>query len=75
MRPYLYRGAFDPLYDRSQVWKRWANQQAETTASWYTGENIEGKPIGFMPYIGGYAAYKEKCEDVSARGYAGFTRS
>ena len=46
-----------------------------SSASWYTGENIEGKPIGFMPYIGGYASYKEKCEDVSAKGYAGFIRS
>ena len=41
-------------------------------ASWYMGANIEGKPRVFMPYIGGVAAYKEKCAEVAANGYTGF---
>lgn len=41
-------------------------------ASWYTGENIKGKPIGFMPYIGGFPQYRDKCEQVVANGYQGF---
>ena len=43
-----------------------------SSKSWYTGENIAGKPVGFMPYIGGYPQYKEKCEAVEAQGYKGF---
>ena len=43
-----------------------------SSKSWYTGENIAGKPVGFMPYIGGYPQYKEKCAAVEAQGYKGF---
>ncbi|MEM0988792.1 MAG: NAD(P)/FAD-dependent oxidoreductase [Pseudomonadota bacterium] len=43
-----------------------------STASWYTGQNIEGKPVRFMPYIGGMPRYREKCEAVVANGYEGF---
>jgi cyclohexanone monooxygenase len=41
--------------------------------SWYVGANIEGKPRVFMPYIGGVGAYRQKCAQVAARGYEGFT--
>ncbi|MEM7422770.1 MAG: NAD(P)/FAD-dependent oxidoreductase [Pseudomonadota bacterium] len=43
-------------------------------SSWYTGENIAGKPKVFMPYIGGFPRYVEKCEDVVAKDYEGFRR-
>ena len=43
-----------------------------SSASWYTGENIKGKPVGFMPYIGGFPQYREKCEEVATNGYQGF---
>ena len=43
-----------------------------SSASWYTGENIAGKPVGFMPYIGGFPSYREKCEKIAANGYEGF---
>ena len=43
-----------------------------STASWYTGENIKGKPVGFMPYIGGFPKYRKKCDEVAANGYQGF---
>ena len=46
-----------------------------SSASWYTGENIEGKPVGFMPYIGGFPAYRKKCDEVVSNGYEGFCRS
>lgn len=26
----------------------------------------------FMPYVGGVAAYKRKCDEIAARGYEGF---
>ena len=41
--------------------------------SWYIGANIPGKPRVFTPYIGGFPAYVEKCDEVAANGYEGFT--
>jgi cation diffusion facilitator CzcD-associated flavoprotein CzcO len=46
-----------------------------TVRSWYTGANIAGKPTGFMPYLGGFPLYVEKCEEVAARGYEDFILS
>ena len=54
------------LHDRSDGrFIRWQN-------SWYVGANIPGKPRVFMPYVGGVAAYKKKCDEIAARGYEGF---
>ena len=39
--------------------------------SWYMGANIPGKPRIFMPYIGGVGAYRQKCDEVAAKGYEG----
>jgi cyclohexanone monooxygenase len=41
-------------------------------SSWYVGANIPGKPRVFMPYIGGFPAYIERCEAVVKNGYEGF---
>ena len=41
--------------------------------SWYMGANIPGKPRVFMPYIGGVGTYRQKCDEVAAKGYEGFT--
>ena len=38
------------------------------------GANIPGKPRVFMPYIGVHT-YREKCNEVAARGYEGFSIS
>jgi len=59
-------------------WVEHVNLTAETNlrshcSSWYIGANIEGKPKVFMPYIGGYPAYRAKCDAVAAQGYEGFT--
>jgi cyclohexanone monooxygenase len=43
--------------------------------SWYVGANVPGKPRMFMPYIGGVAAYRQKCDEVAANGYSGFALS
>ena len=43
--------------------------------SWYLGANVPGKPRVFMPYAGGLATYARTCDDVAARGYAGFVLS
>ena len=40
--------------------------------SWYVGANIPGKPHVFMPHIGGFPVYVQKCNEVAANGYQGF---
>ena len=41
-------------------------------SSWYVGGNIEGKPRVFMPYVGGFPLYVEKCNEVATQNYLGF---
>jgi cation diffusion facilitator CzcD-associated flavoprotein CzcO len=41
--------------------------------SWYMGANVPGKPRVFLPYIGGVGVYRQKCDEVAANGYEGFT--
>mgnify|MGYP006239105255 FL=1 len=36
------------------------------------GANIPGRPRVFMPYIGGFPIYVQKCNDVQTAGYEGF---
>jgi len=43
--------------------------------SWYTGANVAGKPRIFMPYIGGVGVYRQKCDEIAGKGYAGFSVS
>jgi cyclohexanone monooxygenase len=64
--------------DYEQRWGEHVNEVANQTLfpqadSWYLGANIPGKPRVFMPYVGGTAIYREKCEAVRERGYEGFT--
>ncbi len=40
--------------------------------SWYMGANVPGKPLVFMPYIGGVGSYRQTCNEVAAQGYRGF---
>ncbi|MEA2179288.1 MAG: hypothetical protein QOG77_2585 [Solirubrobacteraceae bacterium] len=42
-------------------------------ASWYVGANVPGKPRVFMPYVGGVGAYRDRCAEIAAGGYEGFT--
>jgi cyclohexanone monooxygenase len=46
---------------------------AASCNSWYNGQNIEGKPRVFLPYVGGLPLYMERCNEVAAKGYVGFT--
>jgi cyclohexanone monooxygenase len=43
------------------------------TASWFMGANIPGKKRGFLLYAGGLPTFRQKCDEVAAAGYAGFT--
>jgi cyclohexanone monooxygenase len=58
-------------------WVRHVNDLADATLyplanSWYVGANIPGKPRVFMPYVGGCGTYRQECDEVAGRGYAGF---
>ena len=60
-------------------WVTHVNEVADTSIypkcnSWYLGANVEGKSRVFMPYLG-VPPYLEKCADVVAKGYDGFTLS
>ena len=70
----------EPRIDAEDAWISHVNEVADASlrskvASWYVGANIPGKPRVFMPYIGGVPQYAQKCDDVAARGYQGFTLS
>jgi cyclohexanone monooxygenase len=43
-----------------------------TCSSWYVGTNIAGRPRVFMPYIGGFPVYVQKCNEVMNNAYEGF---
>ncbi len=60
--------------------RRWVEVVAEagsrslrsTVDSWYTGANVAGKHQRFMPYIGGFPAYRLACAEVADGGYRGY---
>lgn len=69
----------EPAVELEDRWVDHVNQVAEGTMyvapscnSWYLGANVPGKVRQFMPYIGGVGAYRQKCDEVAAQGYAGF---
>jgi cyclohexanone monooxygenase len=39
------------------------------------GANIPGNPRVVLPYLGGFPAYRQRCDEVAARGYDGFVMS
>lgn len=58
-------------------WTAHVNEVAEgtillDTPSWFVGANIPGKKRTFLMYAGGSPAYRQKCDEVAERGYAGF---
>jgi cyclohexanone monooxygenase len=69
--------AIEATAQAQDAWVEHVNEVAAPTVfplanSWYMGANVEGKPRVFMPYIGGFPAYRDKCNEVAASGYADF---
>ena len=67
----------EPSVGAEDEWVEHVNEVANSTLfpltdSWYTGTNIPGKLRLFTPYVGGVGAYREKCDEVAAKGYDGF---
>ena len=63
--------------EAEEEWVEHVRQVAETTLfpkanSWYLGANIPGKKRVFMPYVGGFAPYSQRCDQISDSGYEGF---
>ncbi len=67
----------EPKHEAECAWGIHVNEVADlslrsTCASWYVGANVPGKPRVFMPYIGGFPRYAERCEQIVENGYEGF---
>ncbi len=70
-------GGIETSVDAEDEWGAHVNEVGHATlyplaSSWYMGANVPGKPRIFMPYVGGVGAYRQKCDDVAAKGYEGF---
>ena len=69
--------SIEPTVEAEDAWVKHVDAVAHTTLfpltdSWYTGANVEGKLRYFTPYVGGVGVYREKCDEVAAKGYEGF---
>jgi cyclohexanone monooxygenase len=69
---------FEAQSQAEDQWVSHVNDVANMTlfpkgGSWYLGANVKGKPRIFMPYAAGVGAYREVCDQVTAKGYEGFT--
>jgi len=71
------RAAIEPAVEAEQAWGEHVNEVANQTLfpladSWYLGANVPGKPRVILPYLGGFRAYSQKCNEVVSKGYEGF---
>lgn len=73
------RGAhtIEPVLEAERAWSEHVAEVAglglfQRADSWYLGANIPGKRRVFLPYAGGLASYRERCDVIAADGYAGF---
>jgi len=67
----------EPRLEDEDAWVEHVNEVSKvslrsTCSSWYVGTNIAGRPRVFMPYIGGFPIYVQKCNEVMSKGYDGF---
>jgi cyclohexanone monooxygenase len=68
---------FETTPQAEQAWVAHVNERAKetlypTTASYYMGAEIPGKPQVFMPYSGGVRGYRRILQKCAADGYEGF---
>jgi cyclohexanone monooxygenase len=69
--------SFEPRVEDEDHWVAHVNEVSQvslrsTCSSWYVGANVPGRPRVFMPYIGGFPVYVQKCNEVMDTGYDGF---
>jgi cation diffusion facilitator CzcD-associated flavoprotein CzcO len=71
------RATIEPSSEAEEAWTEHVAQVSSIglfhrANSWYLGANIPGKKRVFMPYVGGLANYRLRCDEVAAKGYEGF---
>jgi len=69
--------AIEPSEEAEEAWgqdtqAKVAGSIFEQADSWQFGSNVPGKPRRFLLWLGGHAAFREKCAEVADAGYAGF---
>jgi cation diffusion facilitator CzcD-associated flavoprotein CzcO len=69
--------SIEPTRQDEDAWVEHVNDVStvslrSTCSSWYVGTNIPGRPRVFMPYIGGFPVYVQKCNEVMSNGFSGF---
>jgi len=69
--------SFEPRVEHEDQWVAHVNEVSQvslrsTCSSWYVGANVPGRPRVFMPYIGGFPVYVQKCNEVMNNAYEGF---
>jgi cyclohexanone monooxygenase len=73
----LGAATIEPMQHDEDDWVEHVNEVSKvslrsTCSSWYVGANIPGRPRVFMPYIGGFPIYVQKCNEVMSNGFEGF---
>jgi len=73
----LGAATIEPMQHDEDDWVEHVNEVSKvslrsTCSSWYVGANIAGRPRVFMPYIGGFPIYVQKCNEVMSNGFEGF---
>jgi cyclohexanone monooxygenase len=69
--------SIEPILEDEDAWVEHVTDVStvslrSTCSSWYVGTNIPGRPRVFMPYIGGFPVYVQKCNEVMSGGFDGF---
>ncbi len=72
------KNVMEPTAEMEAEWVRHHEEVAAGTLmirtdSYYLGSNVPGKPRRLLAYAGGVGTYRQKCAEVAASGYAGFT--
>lgn len=48
-------------------------REAHKANAWYTGANVPGKKVQFLPFAGGVGKYEEVTDEIAADNYRGFS--
>jgi cyclohexanone monooxygenase len=76
----LRTDGFDTIEPTREAAEAWTRHVAEVGAmtlfpranSYYMGANVPGKPRQLCIYLGGFGAYRQRCDEIAAAGYEGF---
>jgi hypothetical protein len=68
---------FESRLEDEDRWVEYVNEMSQvslrsTCGSWYVDAKVSGRPCVFMPYIGGFPVYVQKCDEVMGTDYDGF---